>query len=148
MHGYQGDLKNEKMIKYNCALSTDCVVFAGSAVVLIKRKNPPFQGQYALPGGFVEEDETVEEACIREAKEETNLEVKNLRLIGVYSKPGRDPRGRTVSAAYLAEADISTLKAGDDAADVELVSDWQNKDLAFDHREILQDTVELINNKS
>ncbi len=130
-------------MKYNCALAVDCVVFVGNSVVLIKRKNPPFQGQYALPGGFVEEDEPIEAACIREAKEETNLDVKNLNPIGFYSKPGRDPRGRTVSFAFLAEADISVLKAGDDAAEIELVSDWQNKDLAFDHKQILYDAMKL-----
>ena len=132
------------MLTYNCALTVDCVVFAGDSVVLIKRKNPPFQGQYALPGGFAEENETVEEACIREAKEETNLDLKNLRLIGVYSKPDRDPRGRTVSVAFLAEAyDISVLKAGDDAKEIELVSDWQNIDLAFDHKQIIFDAMKL-----
>ena len=129
---------------YNCALTIDCVILAKDAVVLIKRKNPPFQGQFALPGGFVEEDETVEAACIREAKEETNLDLKNLKLIGVYSKPDRDPRGRVVSVAFLAEADdINALKAGDDAKEIELVSDWQSKDLAFDHKQILFDALKL-----
>src|SRR5436309_1546590 len=105
-------------LRFNCALTVDCVIFSGKSVLLIRRKFPPFEGQYALPGGFVEEDETAEEACIRETKEETNLDVNNLRLIGVYSKPGRDPRGRTVSAAFLAEVkDPGSLKAGDDAKD-------------------------------
>lgn len=127
-------------LHFNCALTTDCVVFSKKgAVVLVRRKNPPFEGQYALPGGFVDEDETVEQACIREAKEETNLDIKNLRLVGVYSSPDRDPRGRTVSAAFLAEADLSNLRAGDDAAEVELVENWQEAELAFDHSEILRD---------
>lgn len=131
-------------LHFNCALTTDCVVFSkdGSAV-LIKRKNPPFQGKYALPGGFVDEDETVEEACVREAKEETNLQLKNLQLVGVYSAPGRDPRGRTVSAAFLATADLSQLRAGGDAADVELVANWQEVELAFDHAQILRDAWKL-----
>lgn len=133
------------MLKFNCTLASDCVAFAVDAVVLIKRRNPPFQGQYALPGGFVEENETVEAACIREAKEETNLDLKNLKLIGVYSYPNRDPRGRVVSTAFLAEAkDISILRAGDDAKEIELVSEWENKDLAFDHKQILLDTLKLI----
>ena len=132
------------MLKYNCALTIDCVVFNKDAVVLIKRKNPPFQGQYALPSGFVEENETVETACIREAKEETNLDLRKLKLIGVYSDPNRDPRAG-LSVAFLAEAnDISILKAGDDAKEIELVSDWQNKDLAFDHKQILFDAMMLI----
>ena len=120
------------------------MVFAGDTILLIKRKNPPFQGQYALPGGFAEENETVEAACIREAKEETNLDLKNLKLIGVYSDPHRDPRGRVVTVAFLADAnDISIMKAGDDAKETELVSDWQNKDLAFDHKQILLDAMKL-----
>ncbi len=135
-------------MRYNCALTADCVVFSGDAVILIKRKNPPFQGQYALPGGFVDDGETVEAACTREAKEETNLDVKNLRLIGAYPKPGRDPRGRTVTFAFLAEADLSNLKAGDDASEAELVSDWQNKEIAFDHKEILFDAWKLLNNSA
>lgn len=131
-------------LHFNCALTVDCVVFTpdGSAV-LIKRKNPPFQGQYALPGGFVDEDETSEHACVREAQEETNLDLKNLQLVGVYSTPDRDPRGRTVSAAYLAEADLSQLRAGDDAAEAELVKNWRDENLAFDHSQILSDAWNL-----
>lgn len=130
-------------MRYNCALTTDCVIFKGDAVVLIRRKYPPFQGSYALPGGFVEEGETVEAACAREAKEETGLNVRGLRFVGVYSEPGRDPRGRTVSCAFLAEADIADLQAGDDAAEAELVEHWQDEDLAFDHMEILLDAVKM-----
>jgi 8-oxo-dGTP diphosphatase len=136
-------------LHFNCALTTDCVVFSESgAAVLIRRKNPPFQGQYALPGGFVDEDETVEEACVREAKEETNLDLKDLQLVGVYSAPGRDPRGRTVSAAFMAMADLSQLCAGDDAAEVELVRNWQDKELAFDHAQILRDAWKLFSAES
>src|SRR6056297_1981806 len=135
-------------LHFNCALTTDCIVFSNDgSVVLIKRKNPPFQGQYALPGGFVDEDETVERACAREAQEETNLDLKNLQLVGVYSSPDRDPRGRAVSAAFLAEADLSQLRAGDDAAEAELVSNWQEKELAFDHAQILKDAWELSRSK-
>ncbi len=127
-------------LKFNCALTADAVIFSGDAVVLIKRKHDPFKGMYALPGGFMEEDENIETTCTREAKEETNLDLKNLRLIGIYSQPGRDPRGRTVTAAFLAEAiDISLLKAGDDAKEVELVEDWRNAELAFDHKQVIED---------
>jgi 8-oxo-dGTP diphosphatase len=83
---------------------------------------------------------------VREAKEETGLEVKNLVFVGVYSAPGRDPRGRTVSCAFLAEADLMDLQAGDDAAEVELVSNWQQEELAFDHKKILQDAWAIRNN--
>ena len=135
-------------MRYNCALTTDCVVFNDGAVVLIRRGNVPFKGSYALPGGFVEDGESVEDACKREALEETGLELENLRLIGAYATPGRDPRGRTVTFAFLADADLAKLKAGDDAASVELVEDWQNESLAFDHMTILQDAKKLLGLKS
>lgn len=130
---------------YNCALTVDCVIFSDGGVVLIKRKNPPFKGAFALPGGFVEENETVEEACIRETREETGLEIHNLQLAGVYSSPGRDPRGRTVSVAFAAEANLNSLKAGDDAAEVMVVKKWEQTELAFDHKEIISDALKMIN---
>lgn len=130
-------------MNYNCALTVDCVVFSGDAIVLIKRKNPPFKNSYALPGGFVEDGETVETACIREAKEETNLDLKNLIFVGAYSEPMRDPRGRVVSFAFLAEADLSLIQAGDDAKEIEIVSDWENVALAFDHKKIIFDALKL-----
>jgi 8-oxo-dGTP diphosphatase len=132
-------------LKLNCAMTADAVIFSGESVILIKRKHEPFKDMFALPGGFMEEDENVETTCIREAKEETNLEIENLKLVGVYSRPGRDPRGRTVTAAFLAEAkDMSALKAGDDAKEVELVRDWKNTELAFDHRQIIEDAMKMM----
>ncbi len=126
-------------------LTVDCVVFHGNAVVLIRRAHDPFKGWYALPGGFVEAGETVENACRRETREETGLAVGDLRLIGVYSDPARDPRRHTVSVAFLAKADISSLKAGDDASSAELVHDWQHAQTAFDHKKILSDAWQLYN---
>jgi 8-oxo-dGTP diphosphatase len=125
------------------ALAVDCVIFHDGAVILVRRKYDPFKGQYALPGGAVEIGETVEEACGREMMEEIGLKIEKLRLIGVYSRPDRDPRGHTVSIAYLADADVSGLRAGSDAAAAELVDNWRNIDLAFDHRHILHDAWEL-----
>ena len=132
-------------LHFNCAPTTDCIIFSGNGVVLIRRKNPPFQGKYALPGGFVEENETVEAACIRETKEEVNLDIKNPVLVGIYSAPGRDPRGRKVSVAFLAEADINPLSADDDAMHAEIVTDWQNANLAFDHKQIIADAWKIKN---
>ena len=120
-------------------VTVDCVVFQGDAVVLIKRGHEPFKGSYALPGGFVDQNETVEEACRRETLEETGLVVENLRMVGVYSDPARDTLRHTIAVAFVAEADLSTMKAGDDAAQVELVNDWQSLPLAFDHRKIIED---------
>lgn len=127
------------------ALTTDCVVFDGEGrVLLIRRKNPPFQGSYALPGGFVEVGERVEDACRRELQEETGVEVGPLSLIGVYSDPGRDPRGHTCSVAYLARVASAEPHAGDDATAAEWVADWRAAGIAFDHAKILSDAEKLL----
>jgi len=127
------------------ALTTDCVIFdAGGRVLLIRRAHEPFRGAYALPGGFVDIGETVEEACRREVREEVGIEVDDLRLVGVYSDPKRDPRGHTVSVAFTATAAAgATPQAGDDAASAEWVADWRGIKLAFDHAQILEDAVAL-----
>jgi len=129
------------------SLTVDCVIFVDESAILIKRAHEPFKGRYALPGGFVEIGETVEQACARELLEETGLIAKNLILVGVYSKPGRDPHRHTVSIAYLAEADLKTLKAGSDALMAELVEDWMNLELAFDHNQIISDAWKLWNSE-
>ncbi|MEX2756437.1 MAG: NUDIX domain-containing protein [Candidatus Sigynarchaeota archaeon] len=105
-------------------------------VVLITRKNPPHQGKLALPGGFLEPDETMEQCCIREAKEETSLDVAIVRIVGVYSDPRRDPRGRTVSVTYLCKPVGGMVKGSDDAASAKWydVKSLKNMDFAFDHR--------------
>jgi len=121
------------------ALTTDCVVFdKAGRVLLIRRKNPPFKGRYALPGGFVDVGETVEDACRRELREETGLKAGPLVLIGVYSDPQRDPRGHTCSVAFLTRTERADAKAGDDAAAVKWVADWRRLKLAFDHAKILR----------
>jgi 8-oxo-dGTP diphosphatase len=85
----------------------------------------------------------VEAACRRELKEETGVDVRDLKLVGVYSDPKRDPRGHTCSAAYLANVDSAEPSAGDDAAAAGWVADWRNETLAFDHAEILADAATL-----
>ena len=129
-------------------LTVDCVVFnCEGAVLTIKRGFPPFKGWHALPGGFVDLGETTEQACARELLEETGqiVSIDQLKLIGVYSKPDRDLRRQTVSIAYLALIDLGNLVAGDDADTVELLYDWKNAQLAFDHKEIIQDASKLNN---
>jgi 8-oxo-dGTP diphosphatase len=122
------------------ALTTDCVVFDDRGyVLLIRRKNEPFRGSYALPGGFVDVGERLEDACRRELSEETGLKVGGLRLIGVYSDPNRDPRGHTCSVAYLGSVGRAAVTAGDDAAAAEWVADWRAETLAFDHAIIIAD---------
>jgi len=120
-------------------LTVDCVAFDNSSrVLLIKRKHPPFKGMYALPGGFVDIGETVEAACRREMEEETGAIVDKLFLVGVFSEPGRDPRGQTVSVTYATVLGKVIPMAGDDASAAGWQSDWRNIELAFDHTKILR----------
>ena len=131
------------------ALTVDCVLLdARGWVLLVRRGHAPFKGRYALPGGFVELGETVEEACRRELREETGVRANRLRLIGVYSDPGRDPRGHSCSAAFLARVRRARAKAGDDAAAVEWVEHWSRLPLAFDHAKILADAQRLLRKRS
>jgi len=113
-------------------------------VLLVRRRHPPFKGRHALPGGFVEIGETVEAACRRELLEETGVRAGRLRLIGVYSDPGRDPRGHNCSVAYLTRLRRATARAGDDAAAAEWIEDWTRLPLAFDHAKILGDARTLM----
>ena len=123
-------------------LTADSVVFDDRGrVLLVRRKNPPFQGQYALPGGYVEYGETTEHAAARELAEETGLVAANLSLIGVYSDPDRDPRRHVVSIAYRIAVAGYDSHAGDDAADAAFVPNWEDLDLAFDHRKIVEDAI-------
>lgn len=128
------------------ALTTDCVVFdPDGRLLLIRRKNAPHAGTYALPGGFVDIGETVEAACRREVLEETGVEVEELRLVGVYSDPNRDSRGHTVSVAFAAVLHSKQEpNAGSDADGVEWCEDWLTKSVGFDHAKIIGDAEELL----
>lgn len=125
-------------------LTVDGVVIYNNGIVLIKRKGGPFKGHFALPGGFVEYGETVEEALKREMREETGLEVRPVKLVGVYSDPGRDPRGHTVTVAFLCIGE-GELRAGDDAKEIYVVpiGEALRMELAFDHSKILRDALEV-----
>jgi ADP-ribose pyrophosphatase YjhB (NUDIX family) len=107
-------------------------------IVIIKRSNPPFG--WALPGGFVDYGESLEEAVAREAKEETGLDIKNLKQFHTYSDPNRDPRFHTIGTVFLAEAN-GRPTAGDDAcgAKVIRIQEINALEFAFDHKRILQD---------
>jgi 8-oxo-dGTP diphosphatase len=125
------------------ALTADAVIrYQKKNLVLIQRKNPPFKGKLALPGGFVDKKETPEQACIREAKEETNLDIKIIKNIGIFSGPDRDPRGLVVTVAFLCEPlkKSKEPKAQDDAAGLEIVpfSQIPTLEFAFDHKEIIK----------
>ncbi|MDW7643663.1 MAG: NUDIX hydrolase [Desulfuromonadales bacterium] len=117
--------------------TVDIIIRRGNTIVLIKRKNPPLG--WALPGGFVDYGESLEEAAVREAKEETGLELTELTQFGAYSDPARDPRQHTISFVFTARGQ-GTLASGDDAAE----AGWFDLDnlpapLCFDHAKILQD---------
>jgi 8-oxo-dGTP diphosphatase len=110
-------------------------------VLLIRRANPPFKGFWAIPGGFVEMDEDVPQAAIRELREETGLDIppEELVEVGVFGRPGRDPRGRTISVVYAARvsAGEGSARAGDDAAEAEWFDAGALPELAFDHAEVI-----------
>ena len=109
--------------------------------ILIKRENNPYKDCWALPGGFVEYGESVETAAVREAKEETSIDVELIDLVNVYSEPDRDPRGHTVTVAYTAKGDLSDKKADSDAKDIGIFSknDLDQLEIAFDHKKIIKD---------
>ena len=131
------------------AVTADCIVITREAepkVLLIQRGGEPFKGAWAFPGGFMDMDETTEQCAIRELEEETGLHVSDIKQIGAYSKVDRDPRGRTITVAYLTIiAKPIAVTGQDDAAKAE----WWPVDalppLAFDHDEIMADAMQLFN---
>ncbi|MDL2246221.1 NUDIX hydrolase [Methanobrevibacter sp. OttesenSCG-928-K11] len=128
------------------SLTVDIIIFnEDGRIILIKRKNNPYKNFWAIPGGFVEYGETVENAAIRECKEETNIDVKLVAICGVYSNPTRDPRGHTVTIAYIGKGKINNMKASSDALEIAIFSqkELENMNLAFDHAKILQDSFNL-----
>jgi ADP-ribose pyrophosphatase YjhB (NUDIX family) len=117
--------------------TVDVIIEYEGGIVLVLRKDPP--PGWALPGGFVDYGETVEEAARREAREETNLDLSGLTLFSVYSDPGRDPRMHTITTVFVATG-TGRLKEGDDAARVHVFApDRLPEDMAFDHGRIIAD---------
>jgi len=139
------------------AVTADCIVITREAepkVLLIQRGDEPFKGGWAFPGGFMNMDETTEQCAIRELEEETGLRVSEVHQIGAYSKVDRDPRGRTITVAYLAIIDEPIAVTGqDDAAKAQWfpLSAFLDKpsgkaerpELAFDHDDIMQDAIKI-----
>ena len=135
------------------ALTVDCIIFqktkTGFEVLLIERKNPPFKGKWAFPGGFVDMDEELHIAAARELMEETNLSGIELTQLTTVGTIGRDPRGRTISVIYrgIAKANENKILAGDDASNAKWFPINEIPSLAFDHDEILKYSVkEILNN--
>jgi len=125
-------------------VTVDAAVFrrtaGGLEVLLVRRGRPPFEGMWALPGGFVEMDEDLADAAARELAEETGLEGAALVQIGAFGRPGRDPRGRNICVAFAAllADDGPEIRAGDDASEARWFSVSAPPPLAFDHAEILE----------
>lgn len=127
-----GEMKHRNPIP-----TIDIIIEIAEEIVLIKRRNPPHG--WAIPGGFVDYGESVEEAARREAKEETGLDLVSLRQFHTYSDPNRDPRHHTISVVFVAQA-RGEPRASSDAADIGLFTeDTLPEQLAFDHRQILDD---------
>lgn len=133
------------------AVTADCIVITKETepkVLLIQRGNEPYKGCWAFPGGFMDMDETTEQCAIRELEEETGLVVGHVQQIGAYSKVDRDPRGRTITVAYLALIDSPVpIKGQDDAASAQWFPLSTLPPLAFDHAEIMRDAVKLLSEK-
>lgn len=125
----------------NPAPTVDVILQRNSKVLMIRRKEGPFKGLLALPGGFVNEGETAEDAMKREAMEETSLEVEPIDILGVYSDPKRDPRKHILSVVFVGIIVGGSGKAGDDAASLEWVdlAGFERQQIAFDHVTILRD---------
>ena len=112
-------------------------------ILLIQRNIPPFEGGWALPGGFIKMEETLEEAARRELLEETNIRAGELIRFDIYDKPGRDPRGRTITQVFVMiwKEEMGTPKAGSDAKLTAWYKLTELPDLAFDHTSIIQDVL-------
>ncbi len=134
------------------AVTADCVVITREKepqILLIERGDEPFKGCWAFPGGFLNMEETTEQCAIRELNEETGLLVKDITQIGAYSKVDRDPRGRTITVAYLSIIDkAEKVNGNDDAAQAKWFSLSTLPHLAFDHADILKDALEVFKIKS
>jgi ADP-ribose pyrophosphatase YjhB (NUDIX family) len=130
--------KNEIEVYQNPIPTVDIIIEVGSkGIVLIKRKNPPYG--WAIPGGFVDYGESLEKAAVREAKEETNLDVKLIKQFHTYSDQKRDPRHHSISTVYIAKAK-GIHKAKDDALEIGIFNETNlPEEIAFDHRSILKD---------
>jgi ADP-ribose pyrophosphatase YjhB (NUDIX family) len=130
--------QNEIEVYQNPIPTVDIIIEIGKkGIVLIKRKNPPYG--WALPGGFVDYGESLEEAAVREAKEETDLDVKLIEQFHTYSDPKRDPRHHSISTVYIAKTK-GIPQAKDDAIEIGIFSESNLPDeIAFDHRSILKD---------
>jgi len=135
---------NDKQQHKNPIPTVDTIIQRDSQILFVKRKRDPFKEHFVFPGGFVNEGEKVEDAALREVKEETSLSVELVDILGVYSDPSRDPRGHIMSTAFIgkiSDNDKNEAKAGDDAGAIQWIdlADVDNKIFGFDHKTIISD---------
>lgn len=134
------------------AVTADCAVFAEKDgrlhLLLIRRGAQPFKDCWALPGGFLNPDETAEEGAARELREETGIAPGGLRQLGAYTAPGRDPRGWVITVAFTCRAEMSAAKGGDDAREARWFPVDELPPLAFDHADIIRDALADIGHKT
>lgn len=140
--------EHKETVYRNPSLTVDGIVTKEDEILLIERENSPFKGSYALPGGFVEYNEPVEDAVLREVEEETGLKTEIGKLVGVYSSPDRDPRGHIVSTVFSLEKVGGELKGGSDAASAKFFDLDDLPELAFDHAQIIEDFLLLSSDQS
>ncbi len=133
------------------AVTADCIVLSpradgkGLRTLLVRRKNEPFKGHWAIPGGFMNIDEDAAAAARRELREETGLQVLQIMQLGAYTAVARDPRERVISIAYIAYVEQpAPVSGGDDAAQAQWFNVDELPDLAFDHNRMMADALELV----
>ncbi len=132
------------MSRQDIKITVDAVIFfndegSSQKVLLIQRKNDPFKDQWALPGGFLENEEQLEDGAKRELEEETGLKVPKMKQVGIFANPGRDPRGRIISIAFTTSlTHHASVKGSDDAKDAKWFNVNNLPDTAFDHKEIIK----------
>jgi len=134
-----------ELFKYVPRIATDCAVLNDKGeVLLVKRNHEPFKGKWAIPGGFMEMGETCEMSALRECLEESGIRAKIISIIGVYSNPGRDPRGHVVSIAYLAKPISGKPGPSDETSDARFFPMNKLPALAADHGKIIKDAKKLL----
>ena len=137
-------MSNRQQQHKNPIPTVDTIIQRDSQILFVKRKKDPFKEHFVFPGGFVNESEKVEDAALREVKEETSLSVELIDILGVYSDPSRDPRGHIMSTVFIGQISTNNkneAKAGDDAGALQWIDleDIDNKSFGFDHKTILFD---------
>ena len=136
------------MLKQNIKVAADAMAFSkgpqGLQLLLVVRKYDPYKGMWAIPGGFVEDDEELEAAAIRELEEETGLKIPAMTQLHTFGRRGRDSRHRTITVTYYCITEATPVKGGDDAAEAQWVNVADIKDLAFDHMEMLEMALKVI----